>query len=105
MKVYKIFLSKPKENFYHLTKEEQDTFWTKMRETLAEVGGRRLLTCDCRWATEQWRAFGITEYPNIEAAQKHARAQEELGAFRYFDGVTYMGTARPKYENMRWETD
>ena len=103
MKVYKILLSRPKESFFQLSKDQQDQFWKSMTEKLIELGGRRLLTCDCRWSTEEWKVFSITEYPDLESAQKHTEALEELGAYHYFEGITYLGTPREKYQDIKWE--
>ena len=36
--------------------------------------------------------FGVEEFPDIEAVQKHTQMLEELGHFRYIDSITVLGT-------------
>ncbi len=65
---------------------------TKDNEALEKVGGKRIVVCNSRWSTEQWPFFGIEEFPDIEAEQKHTQLLDEFNWFRYVDAMTVLGT-------------
>lgn len=92
-KIYKLFLiRKFTEAWHQLPAEEQNRLMTKVNASLEAVGGQRLALCDSRWASEQWPAFGIEVFPDIEAEQKHCAALNEFDWYRYLEAVTVLGT-------------
>jgi hypothetical protein len=90
--IYQFWEGKPTEAWYQLSKEEQDMLSAKIQETLRQVGGRRVLNCFSRWASEDTVMWGVDEFPDIEAVQKLTRLQEELNWYRYVDARTLLGT-------------
>ena len=94
--VYKLYLMKPKEAWYALSKEEQRALINSDAELshkmMSRLGGRSLLSCDCFWSTEDWMLFGVEEYPDIESVQESTRALREMGWFKYFESRIVLGT-------------
>ena len=64
----------------------------KVGEALTKVGGRRPVLCNSSWASEEWTAFGVEEFPTIEALQEHTKLLTELNWYRYIVSVTLLGT-------------
>ncbi len=70
---------------------------SKGKGAFEQVGAKVLVICNSAWSDEQWPAFGVEEYPDIEAVHKHAQLLQELNWFRYIDSSTTLGT--------RWELE
>ena len=64
----------------------------QVTEALQAVGGRSLAVCDASWATEQWPVFGLEEFPDLAALQRHQQLLDELQWSRYIDSTTLVGT-------------
>ncbi len=90
--IYKLFQAKFTEAWHQLPGEEQRRLETQVEEALAQVGAKRVLLCVSAWANEQWTAFGVEEFPDIEAVQKHSQLLIELNWFRYLESITTLGT-------------
>ncbi len=90
--IYHVYLGKPTEAWYQLSREEQGKLFAQAEEALAQVGGKGLVLCDSRWASEQWPFWGVEQYPNLEAVQKHAALLEAIHWFRYVEAMTLLGT-------------
>ena len=91
--IYKLWLMKrPTEAYFQLSEAERDQHFAKLEKALEEVGGKMLIFCDSAWSSEQWQAFGVEEYPNIEAVQKLTAIHEEINHFRYLESMTVLGT-------------
>ena len=93
--IYRLFMGKMTEAWYQLSKEEQDSLWAKVAQALEKVGGKPVVGCDCRWASEQWMGFGVEVFPDIEAVQKLASLHDELNWYRYVESITVLGTEIP----------
>jgi hypothetical protein len=93
--IYKLWMMRPTEAMYQLSRQEADQMMAKVAEALAKVGGRELILCGSAWCSEQWPYFGVEEFPDIEAVQRHTQLLEELNWYRYADSITLLGT---KYE-------
>ncbi len=91
--IYKLWMAKPTEAWYQLSEEERDSHLAKVKESLENVGGKLLLTCTSLWSSEQWEVFGVEEYPDIEAVQKHTETTSGMNHFRYLESMTVLGTA------------
>jgi len=87
-----LYFAKGKEAGYRLSKEKQKELMGKIGKNLEEVGGKTIVACDCRWANEEWAWFGVEEFPDIEAVQKHKDFQDKLEWYRYVEAKTYLGT-------------
>jgi hypothetical protein len=59
---------------------------------LDKVGGKRVVLCHSSWSSEQVKVFGVEEFPDIEAVQKHSQLLNELHWFRYIETETVLGT-------------
>jgi hypothetical protein len=90
--IYKVFLANLTEAAHQLSQEEQDAHMAKIADALEKAGGKPVIYCNSRWSSEQWTMFGVEEFPDIEAVQKHTQMLEELGHYRYIDSITVLGT-------------
>jgi hypothetical protein len=91
-KIYKMFQVKRfLEPWYQLSKDEQDELVAKVNQALEDVGGKRLVLCDALWSSDML-CFGVEEFPDIEAVQKHAQLLAELNWFRYTESEAVLGT-------------
>ena len=91
--VYKTFKVSWTEAAYALSEEERAALLVKVDEILEAVGGKRVVICDSSWASDRWSAFGVEEFPDIEAIQKHAQLLDQINWSRYVDADTLIGTA------------
>ena len=76
-----------------LSKEEQEALGAKVVDALKQVGGKEVIFCNSTWNSEQWWAWGVEEFPDIEAVQQHTKLLEELNWMRYVESETLLGTA------------
>ena len=90
--IYKLYLVKGNDAWYQLSPEERDRLTARVGESFESVGGKLIITCDTSWSSEPWMFFGVEEYPDIEAAQKHAQNLGEMDWFRYVESMSVLGT-------------
>ena len=90
--IYHLFLVKPTEAWYQLSQEEQNKLFVKVDEARAQVGGKVIVGCDSRWASEQWPFWGVEQFPDVEAIQKHTELLNAFNWFRYVESMTLLGT-------------
>ncbi len=90
--IFHLWLLKPTEAWYQLPKEEQDNLFAKAGEALAQVGGKEVVTCSSRWASEEWPYWGVEQYPDLEAVQKHDELLAAFNWYRYGESWTLLGT-------------
>ena len=90
--IYKLWMFKYNEAWYQLSDEERKNQFNRLMEAYEKVGGKMFFVCKADWSTEQWRAFGIDEFPDIEAAQKFAELLREQDHFRYIESASMLGT-------------
>jgi hypothetical protein len=91
--IYKLFLIKPKSSSFRLSKGEQDKLLADVGACLAKVGAKSLLMCTCSWSSEQWAYFGVEEFPDMDAVQRHSGLLGELNwPFGYCDSFSILGT-------------
>ena len=92
--IFRFLLLKIKEAGYKLL--EDDKKFKKLMEddlkNLKELGGKHVIACDCRWSDGEYSIYSVSEFPDIDALQKHTQFEEENGWFRYFDYKFYLGT-------------
>ena len=80
------------EAYYQLSPEKRNQFWANAAGNPQAVGAKPIVACDSRWCNEAYSAWGIEEYPDVQAVQKATRAHEESEHFRYIKSETYLGT-------------
>jgi hypothetical protein len=90
--IYKLWMFRPTEAFYKLSKEERDSLANKAVEDIEKAGGKSVLMCNPTWSTERWWLFGIDEFPDIEAVQKLTELLVERDNFRYIEVESMLGT-------------
>ena len=90
--IYKLWQAKFNEAWYQLSPEEQNQRLTQVQGALEQVGGKTVVLCNSDWSNEQWRGFGVEEFPDIEAVQKHAKLLGELDWDRYLVSISTLGT-------------
>ena len=90
--IYKLWMFKYTEAWYQASEEERKSQLAKLREAYKEVGGKMVIACKSAWSAEEWLAFGLDEFPDIEAAQKFAELLREQDHFRYIESASMLGT-------------
>jgi hypothetical protein len=91
--IYKLWMAKPTEAWYQLSEEERASLMAKTMESLEKVGAKLILRCTPLWSSEQWALFGVEEYPDIEAVQKHTETIFGIDHFRYMESMSILGIA------------
>jgi hypothetical protein len=94
--IYKVWFMKYKEPWYKLSKEEQDALMAKNMESAKQCGVELVMLRACGWASEEWLAWGVEKYPDLEAVQKHANNLFSLNWFEYIESKTYLGVEMPE---------
>ncbi len=90
--IYKMFRGRATEAWHQLTSEEQDALMEKVTAARVAVDGDVVIGCNSQWASERWTFFGVEEFPDIAAVQKHTQLLEEINWLRYIDTETVLGT-------------
>ena len=90
--IYQLWQAKFNEAWYQLSPEEQQDRFTKVQAALEQVGGKTVVLCNSDWSNEQWQAFGVEEFPDIEAVLKHRKLLNELDWGRYLNAISTLGT-------------
>ena len=90
--VYKLWQGRFTEAWYQLSQEEQQRLLGLSRQALDTAGGKTVMICDAAWSNERWPLFGVEEFPDVEAAQRHRQLMTELNSERYIDSRTTLGT-------------
>ena len=61
-------------------------------EALNKAGGKELIICSAAWSNERWPFFGVEEFPDLEAVQRHEDILTDLNWARYMESRTTLGT-------------
>lgn len=93
--IYKVYFMKYKEPWYKLTTEEQSKLIAQNVEFLKQVGSEPIILCNSVWSSEEWLAWGVEKYPDIEAVQKLADNLFSINWFEYIESKTYLGVEIP----------
>jgi hypothetical protein len=94
--IFKVWFMKYKESWYKLTTEEQNKLMAQNAESMKQVGGEIVMVNTCSWSSEEWLAWGVEKYPNVEAAQQHALNLFNMNWYQYIEGKTYLGVEMPQ---------
>ena len=90
--IYKLWQARPTEAWHQLSQEEQQRLMGQVLEALDTAGGKELVICDAAWSNERWPVFGVEEFPDIEAVQRHEQLLTDLNWARYIESRTTLGT-------------
>ena len=94
--IYKLFMGTPKPHWYHLSKDEQEKLLAKVDTLLNQVGAKRIMMCNSGWSSEKWAFFGLEEFPNVEAVQRHSQLLAELNfPFQFLETFSILGKLVP----------
>ena len=93
--IYKVWLMKYKDAWYKLSPEEQKNHLAKIEESLKKVGAELLMMRVSVWASEEWLAWGVEKYPNLEAVQQHSLTLYAMNHFQYIESTSYLGVEMP----------
>ena len=50
------------------------------------------MLCSAAWSNERWPFFGVEEFPDLEAVQRHEQILTDLNWARYIESRTTLGT-------------
>lgn len=90
--IYHLFIVRGyREAYYQLSPEARDQLWARVGESSQAAGAKTIVGCYSRWSNETYPAWGIEEYPNLQALQQSARTNEKNQHFRYLEAETYNG--------------
>ena len=92
MTIYKLWRGRFTEAWYRLPQDEQQQLMDKVVGALEQVGGKELIVCQSAWSNERWQAFGVEEFQDVDAEQRHQQILLDLAWARYFDSETTLGT-------------
>jgi hypothetical protein len=59
---------------------------------LDQAAGKPVVACLSAWSNEHWQAFGVEQFPDIEAVQRHGQILMDLAWARYFESQSTLGT-------------
>lgn len=90
--IYHLFIVRGyREAYYQLSPEARDQLWARVGESGRAAGAKVLVGCYSRWSNETYPAWGVEEFPNLQAVQQSARTNEKNQHFRYIEAETYKG--------------
>ena len=81
--IYKTWMFRYTEAWRQLSQKERDGILAKLKAAYEKVGGKQIIACDSRWSAEQWQAFGLDEFPDIDAVQEFHEILTANDHFRY----------------------
>ena len=90
--VYKLWQGRLTEAWHELSEEEQQRLLGQVAEALDTAGGKELVICDAAWSNERWPLFGLEEFPNLEAVQRHEQLLTDLNWAPHINSRTTLGT-------------
>ncbi len=90
--IYHLFIVRGyREAYYQLSQEEREQLWARVGESGRAAGAKVLVGCYSRWSNEVYPAWGVEEFPDLQAVQQSARTNEKNEHFRYIEAETYNG--------------
>jgi len=90
--IYKLWQGRFTEAWHQLPSEEQQRLLSVVPDALTTAGGRALVTCSAAWSNERWPFFGVEEFPDLEAVQRHEQLLADLNWARYIESRSTLGT-------------
>jgi hypothetical protein len=91
-KIYKAFLIRRYTNSGRdLTPEQVQEKMAASRREMERLGGKVVISCGSGWANEGIIAFGVEQFPSLEAVQEYYDCLNELDWFRYMESETMLG--------------
>ena len=63
-----------------------------VQEAMTTAEGKPLVICEAAWSNEEWPYFGVEEFPDLEAVQRHQQILTDLNWARYMESRSTLGT-------------
>jgi hypothetical protein len=70
--------------WYGLSDEDVAGLLVKDSQSIRDLGGRNVISCDSRGSSAPWEWFGIDDFPTFDAHLNHIDFLEEHQFFRYW---------------------
>jgi hypothetical protein len=96
--IISVWMSRPLPGLSALPQAEQNRIMGQLEQTLADVGGKRIVSCRSEWSSERWLYFGAEVYPDAQALMKFKRQLADMGWYNYLDSQILLGTAQGPVE-------
>lgn len=90
--VYKLWQGRFTEAWHQLPQGERQRLLGLAEQALNTAGGKELVICSAEWSNERWPFFGVEEFPDMEAVQRHTQILTEIPWGRYMESRTSLGT-------------
>jgi hypothetical protein len=90
--IYKLWQGRFTQDWHQLPQDEQQRLLRQVMDALSTAGGKELVVCSAAWSNERWPVFGLEEFPDMEAVQRHAQMLMDMNWGRYIDSRTTLGT-------------
>jgi hypothetical protein len=90
--IYKLWQARWTEAWHALSPDEQNRLLAQAMKALETAGGKELVLCNAAWSNERWPFFGLEEFPDLEAVERHAQLLLDLNWARYMESRTTIGT-------------
>lgn len=90
--ILKVFQAHLRNAFHQLSDADHAQLLQRVDGARDAAGGKLILFCEARWQNEQWDAWGVEEFPSVEAVQEQSRLLAEIGWQHYHDSVSLLGT-------------
>ena len=90
--VYKLWQARFAEAWHQLSEQEQQRVHGLVSEALNTAGGKALVICNAAWSNERWAFFGVEEFPDLEAVQRHEQILTDINWARYIASRSTLGT-------------
>jgi hypothetical protein len=90
--IYKLWQGRWTEAWHALPEGEQQRLLGQAMKALETVGAKELVLCDAAWSNERWPFFGLEEFPDLDAVERHAQLLQDLNWGRYIESRTTIGT-------------
>ena len=90
--IYKLWQGRLTEAWHQLPEQEQLQLLGTVQEAMTTAGGKPLAICEAAWSNEEWPYFGVEEFPDLEAVQRHQQILTDLNWARYMESRSTLGT-------------
>jgi hypothetical protein len=78
--------------WYGLSPAERNDLLAKDAAIRQQLGIKNVVMCDASWGNELWAAYGVHEYPDMDAVLKHNAGMQAIDLFHYLESETMLGT-------------
>jgi hypothetical protein len=91
-RVFKLWQARFTEAWHSLPQDEQQRLLGQVQGALETVGAKQLVLASAAWSNERWPFFGLEEFPDMDALQRHSQILIDLNWARYMESRNTLGT-------------